>query len=185
MIEVTCGTCGSMSRHAEADVPPGGKTVTCAKCKARIHVPHPRVSGAMPAIPAPNAGGGTGDVINLSDLPAPKRPSPLAGAKPIGPPPLGAKAPPLTPPLSKSMPKANLPPLPAKPTAMGITQQPKTPAGGPPAIDMDAVDLPAPVGPTPRGDGGLDLPAPKRASGPAGRDDISLDLPAPKRASGP
>ena len=160
MIEVTCGACGSASRFSEADVPPGGKTVTCAKCKARIQVPPPRISGAMPAIPAPSSSGGTGDVINLSDLPAPKRPSPLAGAK----------LPPLTPPI----PKPKLPSLPKPPA--------KPAASGPPpvTVDMDAVDLPAPVGPTPTG--GLDLPAPKRASGaPADR---FADLPAPKRPSG-
>ena len=59
MIEVTCGACGSTLRFAEADVPPGGKTVTCTQCKARVAIP-PRVP--MPSIPAPNAGGGTGDV---------------------------------------------------------------------------------------------------------------------------
>ena len=39
MKEVACAVCGAVYRFAAEDIPPTGKTVTCAKCKARVVVP--------------------------------------------------------------------------------------------------------------------------------------------------
>src|SRR5690348_11214107 len=99
MIEVTCGACGNTLRLAEADVPPGGKTVPCTRCQAQVKV-----------APPPALGGATGDVINLADLPAPKRQSPLAGAvpkppRPPTPPPLGGRGLSAPKPMSTPLPK--------------------------------------------------------------------------------
>ena len=57
MKEVACAVCGAVYRFPAAEIPAAGKTVTCAKCKARIVVP-----GAV--------AGGTGDVIDLAALDA-------------------------------------------------------------------------------------------------------------------
>lgn len=73
MLEVACAVCGAVYRFSPTDVPAGGKTVTCARCKARIVVQAPP--------PPPPMDGGTGDVIDLGgggpprdivDLPAPR-----------------------------------------------------------------------------------------------------------------
>src|SRR5690349_14976271 len=73
MREVACAVCGAVYRFAPADIPPAGKTLTCAKCKARVVVPG---SGA------PAMAGGAGDVIDLADLPAARRiPAPPPAAR--------------------------------------------------------------------------------------------------------
>ena len=183
MMEVACAVCGAVYRFAPTDIPPSGKTVTCAKCKARIVV-------------AGSAAGGTGDTIDLADLPAPKRmPSP---------PPRPAS------PAGALMDGIDLPPPKGKPadplTLDGIVDLP-APKGPPQArepepLTLDAIDLLAPVGPSSRHanagppsvgtpidlDLGADLPAPKRKSDlpdlPAPKRKPELpDLPAPKRAA--
>ncbi len=144
--------CGWQGRHAQ--------------CKARINIPaRTGTPPMMPAIPrpmaAPRQGGNKGDVIDLGDLPAPKRPSPLAGA---------------------------IPPPPSA-TRMGAPSPSALKSVEASSLEMDAIDLPAPVGPEPTGV--IDLPAPKRAAtSPALRQGALEprsfdDLPAPKRASGP
>src|SRR5689334_15624771 len=88
MIEVTCGACGTTNRFAESEVPPGGRTATCTACKAKLQVPGAAAAkkgplGAGPslaAFDAPELGGGTGDIIDLAELPSARRSSPLAGA---------------------------------------------------------------------------------------------------------
>ncbi len=191
MMEVACAVCGAVYRFAPGDIPPGGKTVSCAACKARIGIP-----GA--------SGGGAGDKIDLADLPAPKRisspPRPPDGGSPPRP----------------EMDSIDLPPpRGAVPSGLSTTDlglDLPAPKGPPPArgvepLTLDSIDLLAPVGPTGRtgpmvgppavgappdrrpafGDNLLvpkrasdlpELPAPKRAS------DLP-ELPAPKRASVP
>jgi predicted Zn finger-like uncharacterized protein len=146
MKEVACAVCGAMYRFPAADIPPAGKTVSCAKCKARIVVPG-------------DAAGGTGDVIDLADLPAPRRPAPT-----------GAPA--------ARMDVVDLP-APKGPAPMGIVDLPAPKAVAKPRepepFTLDGVDLVAPVGPTPRATPGAPIDAPKAtARGPF------TDLPAPK-----
>ena len=146
MKEVACAVCGAVYRFAPADIPPAGKSVTCAKCKARIQIP-----GA-----APEMSGGAGDVIDLADLPAPKRP---------GPPPLMSSDP-------LTLDSIDLV-APVGPTSRSPQS---VPPSGPPLVG-EPIDLPMPS------IGISDLPAPKRAAGPA---PVELpDLPAPKRAPAP
>ncbi|HUS29466.1 MAG TPA: tetratricopeptide repeat protein [Kofleriaceae bacterium] len=179
MIEATCAACGTVARIAESDVPVGAKFVTCASCKARVVLPQQAASStpakgiksvsipAIPKTPPPIPAKGRSDTIDLADLPAPKRSSPLAGAEPSKPAPRSALS------------GADLPaPKVAKP-----------PAPAPGALDLDDLmpaDLPAPKG---KSDIGLaDLPAPKpKASSlgdlPAGKGKQAsalTDLPAPK-----
>ena len=125
------------------------------------------------AIPVPPSAGNPEDIIDLSDLPAPKRLSPLGGA-----------------PESKPAPRSGLSAaldadLPAPKAAR--------PAAGPPAsLDLD--DLLGPPGagpsqehvdlPAPKAKASADLPTPKvarpaPAPSPYGQD---ADLPAPKRS---
>ena len=172
MKEVACAVCGAVYRFAPADIPPAGKTLTCAKCKARV---------VVPGSDAPAMAGGKGDVIDLADLPGPRR-----VAAPAAPPPRSGNTIDL--------------PMPSLSTAdLGLELPPPKRGGGDP-LTLDSIDLLAPVGPSARppapagppavGDpidlpgGGLsdlrvpelsDLPAPKRAP------ELS-DLPAPKRA---
>src|SRR5437870_2384685 len=82
MIEATCGACGTVNRFAEADVPVGAKFATCASCKARVALPTsqlPKIASSKtpPPIPVPVPAKREG-VIDLADLPAPKRTSALA-----------------------------------------------------------------------------------------------------------
>src|SRR5262245_4308446 len=94
MIEATCGACGTVNRYAEGEVPVGAKVMACASCKSRVALPAaptqgmPKIpsgklpsipSGKPPPIPVP-VPAGKAAVIDLADLPAPKRSSPLAGA---------------------------------------------------------------------------------------------------------
>lgn len=167
MKEVACAVCGAVYRFAPADIPPAGKTLTCAKCKARVVVPG---SGA------PAMAGGSGDVIDLADLPAPKR----------------VPVPPAPAPGARAGDGIDLP-MPSLNTAdLGLDLPPPKRSGGDP-LTLDSIDLLAPVGPSARspsvpagppavGDpidfplGGVtDLPTPKRAP------DVISDLPAPKR----
>src|SRR2546421_11615770 len=81
MIEATCGACGTINRIAEADVPVGARFATCSSRKARIALSTPPITGAKPPpipVPVPPKRDG---VIDLADLPAPKRTSALAGVE--------------------------------------------------------------------------------------------------------
>ncbi|HSD90476.1 MAG TPA: tetratricopeptide repeat protein, partial [Kofleriaceae bacterium] len=168
MIEATCAACGTVARIAEADVPTGAKFVTCASCKARVTLPQQKASAtpakgiksvSIPAIPSkvppvPPSMKSKSDALEIADLPAPKRASPLSGAEP-------SKSGPVRSPFAG----ADLPaPRSAKP-----------PAPAPGALDLDdlmGADLPAPKA---KSDAGFaDLPAPKPKTSALG------DLPAAK-----
>ena len=185
MKEVACAVCGAMYRFPAADIPPAGKTVSCAKCKARIVVPG-------------DVAGGTGDVIDLADLPAPRRPSPTGVP--------GGRVEAVDLPAPKGPSPSAIVDLPA-PKAVPKPREPEP-------FTLDGVDLVAPVGPSPRGAPApadapkatargpyTDLPAPKgppaisalpMPKGPPAISDLPMpkgppaisDLPAPKRASG-
>src|SRR6185503_12054663 len=133
MIEATCPACGTLNRVAEATVPVGAKFITCADCKSRVAMPPPATTSALPppipkppvAVPPPAR---KTDVIDLADLPAPKRTSAL------GPLPAPAAAP--------------KPPLPAKParnSGLAAALDPELPAPKmtrtgpipPPALELD------------------------------------------------
>ncbi len=178
MKEVACAVCGAVYRFAPAEIPPAGKTLTCAKCKARVVVPG---SGA------PSMAGGAGDVISLADIPPPRRvPMPTSGSTREAD---GIDLP--MPSLSTSDLGLDLP-LPK-----GVSRPPGDP------LTLDSIDLLAPVGPTSRGARGIpafgdpldlmpdagvsDLPAPKRPSGAdphaPKRPSDPADLPTPKRSS--
>ena len=158
MKEVACAVCGAVYRFAPADIPPAGKTLTCAKCKARVVVP-----GSDPMAMA----GGKGDVIDLGDLPGPRRvpvPSPLA---------------------PRSGNTIDLP-MPSLSTAdLGLDlPPPKRSGGGGDPLTLDSIDLLAPIGSSARAPAGppavgdpIDLPT---GDG-TGREDVT-DLPAPKRS---
>ncbi|HEY0478584.1 MAG TPA: tetratricopeptide repeat protein [Kofleriaceae bacterium] len=172
MIEASCSACGTLNRVSEANVPVGAKFITCADCKSRIAIPGvaaapPPPPKLPPANPAAARSGGAGD---LSDLPAPKRTSAL------GPPPRPRPAPPKAEP-SRPAPRGGLaaaldPELPAPKATRS--------AGPPSAPTLELDDPPA----TAAFDGGVDLPAPKRAvpraPAPEGPRDVIIDLPAPK-----
>ena len=174
MLEVACAVCGAVYRFPRIDIPVGGKTVACAKCKARIVV--------QPPPPPPPMIGGTGDVIDLGrdqdlidmpregqevvDLPAPKL-------------------------LPSVGPDREIVDLPA-PRLLPRTQtEPLT---------LDNIDLLAPVGPTrsrppappplipPPAAPPLIPPPPSEAQTiprPRGAAGAIPDLPAPKRSSEP
>jgi tetratricopeptide (TPR) repeat protein len=160
MIQVTCGACGATQDVADADIPPGSKTVTCSTCKSRVPLPGTRSNPGLP------------------DLPAPKRPSPLAGAGPSKP----------APSIKLPAPLADLP-APKAPSVPGIPAIPAIPSIPRPAAAAAIPNLPAPKQPVP------DLPAPKAekpdakievSSAPAAaRIQEANDLPAPKRAPPP
>ncbi|HTL34059.1 MAG TPA: tetratricopeptide repeat protein [Kofleriaceae bacterium] len=205
MIEATCAACGTVARIAESDVPVGAKFVTCASCKSRVPLPQqaaattpakgtPVKSVSIPAIPSkappPIPVKGKGDV-DLADLPAPKRQSPLSGADASKPNPRSALAGAELP-----APKAAKPPAPA-PGALDLDDL--MPAPTPKAkADVGISDLPAPkpkasaLGDMPAGKGKqasalADLPAPKaKASAladlpaPKSKTSALADLPAPK-----
>ena len=200
MIEATCGACGTVNRIAENDVPVGAKFVACASCKSRVALPTNTRFGAGAAprapagpIPSPPAGGNRGDVIDLADLPAPKRQSPL-GTDP-----------------SRAAPTSGLAaagPAQSKPARNPLDLDDLLAPAGPPAGGLPppipraraaVADLPAPKGPAGGGIGPgaggrgptniSDLPAPKAPAGigttdvARGPSDIS-DLPAPKSPPG-
>ncbi len=174
MKEVACAVCGAMYRFSAADIPPAGKTVSCAKCKARIVVPG-------------EAAGGAGDVIDLADLPAPRRPAApqVPGARveasdlpaPKGPFPTGG-------PIARpSVAPSEIIDLPA-PKSVPRPREPEP-------FTLDGVDLVAPVGPSrtvaPEAvrpavtmPGLSDLPTPKRPAAARGGHELFDDLPAPR-----
>ena len=208
MIEATCAACGTVNRIAEADVPVGQRFVTCSSCKSRVMLPNkppipaaPLKSVSIPAIPprlpTPPKGVATKD-LELADLPAPKRSSPLAGAEPSKPAPRSALASAdlpapkhggRTPTPQQSVDLDDL--MASKPLGLADLPAPKSKTSG-------IVDLPAPKKPvdpladlpTPKGKPAIaDLPAPKGKPAiadlpaPKGKPAIS-DLPAPKGVTG-
>ena len=190
MIEVTCAACGTLNRIAESDVAPGAKFANCTSCKSRMALPVKAPTGAIPKVPPiptapipkvppaiPPIGGRSATRVDLADLPAPKRTSPLATLADSKPAPRSALA------------DAELP----APKA-----QPKAGAAAP--LDLDDLmpaDLPAPkpktmpvpkVAPSAAGEPGItDLPAPKQRTIPVPKvapvDAGLADLPAPKPKS--
>ncbi|HSN25017.1 MAG TPA: hypothetical protein VLT45_01995, partial [Kofleriaceae bacterium] len=186
MIEVTCAACGAQNRIAEADVAPGARFVTCTSCKSRVALPMKAPTGAIPkvppipsapipkippAIPAPAKPA----AVDLADLPAPKRTSPLATLDSSKPAPRSA---------------LDLADLPAPKTKTGPVPRPMDldelmPAADLPAPKSKTGPIPKPPAPAPAPDAGFsDLPAPKSKTGPVPRPfapDIGIaDLPAPK-----
>jgi len=171
MIEVTCAACGTLNRIAEGDVSPGTKFVTCTSCKSRVALPvkaptaavpkvPPIPSAPIPKIPPPvPAAGAKKPGIDLADLPAPKRTSPLATLSDSKPAPRSALA------------EADLP-----------APKMQARAGGAP-MDLDDI-MPGSDLPAPKAKGVSDLPAPKSKTGPVPRPpapDLGIsDLPAPK-----
>ena len=164
MIEATCAACGNVSHIPEGDVPPGARFVICTVCKARVALSL-KTGATPPPIPVGVQKTEIGTGIGIADLPAPRRPSPLAGEPPAKP-------------LQRSaLAEADLPAPKAKhPGASGGFDIDLDPAFEPP--DDTAADLVAPkstqVGrPAPELP---DLPAPRSA-----RPMPALaDLPAPK-----
>ena len=158
MIEATCSACGALNRVPEASVPVGAKFVTCSDCKSRIALPTaaavpplPKLPSATPkppiVVPPPSAQ--TSDVIDLADLPAPKRASALGPLPSL---PAKPAAKPAIPAIRSGLAAALDPELPA-PKAMR--------AAPAPSLELD--DLLAPEGATfELDDGGADLPAPKK-----------------------
>lgn len=185
MIEATCAACGTVARIAEADVPAGAKFINCASCKSRVPLPGkaatPVKGMKVPSIPIPKIappppipGKPKADTLDLADLPAPKRNSPLAGTE------TSAK-----PAQRSALADAELP----------IPKSAKPPAPAPGALDLDELmppsDLPAPKAkaelgitdlpaPKPKASALADLPAPKAKQASA-----LADLPAPKAKPGP
>ncbi|HEX4423143.1 MAG TPA: tetratricopeptide repeat protein [Kofleriaceae bacterium] len=168
MIEATCAACGTLNRVPEANVPAGAKFITCVDCKARVAIAVP-IAVPTPAVPT--------DIIDLADLPAPKRSSAIG---------------PFQPPASKAPGTGRIPMR----AGLAATRDPELsaprPARGPggsattgsvPALDLDA---PPSSGSSAlmSNDGGIDLPAPKLTgkrppSIEQTRDAVS-DLPAPR-----
>ncbi|HEY4182853.1 MAG TPA: tetratricopeptide repeat protein [Kofleriaceae bacterium] len=207
MIEANCPACGTVNRVAEADVPAGASSVTCATCKARVPLPAsakkaaaipgiPKMPGTIPAIPKP--------IAPAVKPPLPKMATPPVGTRAVAPPPtpVGPPAVTLGPPGATNSPAAaakneiiDLSDLPAPRRASPLAGAAPTPDAKPaPRSGLSAAlaDLPAPKSkPAPAGPLDLDdlipqadLPAPKaaRAADPLGsksRND-DADLPAPK-----
>jgi tetratricopeptide (TPR) repeat protein len=173
MIEVTCGACGTTHRFADGDVPAAGKMVTCARCKARIRVPGAAEADLLDL--AEPAAGGTGDVIDLADLPAPKRsPGAPQGKKSTA----AASGPP---PITSPIPTLDIAGLAADvaESGKGITDLPAPvgPSGtrGKPDVKMPAIPPARPGTPPP-------VPGGRAAAPPARKPDVpafELDLPAP------
>jgi Flp pilus assembly protein TadD len=197
MIEANCVACGTLNRIAESDVPPGAKFVTCTSCKSRVAMPAvkttqlptpppmpPKLGGVppipkmvppVPKVPAPAPKPAATAALELADLPAPKRASPLGGD------------------VSKPAPKSGL--------AAALDEDlpaPRPKSSGSAALDLDDLiapaaakrdegisDLPAPK---PRASA-LDLPAPKSRPTPLpssmskALEPQGADLPAPKARS--
>ncbi len=215
MIEATCGACGTVNRFAEGDVPIGTKFLPCASCKSRVNLPgRATMPGAQPIpkipatppprpppIPVPLPQGAKPAVIDLADLPAPKRASPLAGNEPSKPAPRSAlsevgKA---AVELDDLIPQADLPapktkldkgavrgPLPGgKAPSTGPVPTVKPITGSMPTVAEPVADLPAPKSrladlPRPAAEPQkalADLPAPRPKAG-------VPDLPAPRPKAG-
>ncbi|HET9626243.1 MAG TPA: tetratricopeptide repeat protein [Kofleriaceae bacterium] len=200
MIEATCAACGTLNRVPEANVPVGAKFITCADCKARVAItPAASKPAGPPAIPSikpppiavPPPAQPT-DVIDLADLPAPKRTSALGPAARRGA--LDPGELPAPRPRVSAAPTLDLDDLTGAPSDGGIDlPAPKSASGAikrPSSIELASqsqsrepvVDLPAPK---PRAM--ADLPAPKVAAGKKTVSDLPApkaglaDLPAPKR----
>jgi tetratricopeptide (TPR) repeat protein len=183
MIEATCSACGTLNRVSEASVPVGAKFFTCADCKARIAVPQPPSvapasgpTGQAKPPPRPLSPAKTSNVIDLADLPAPKRASALG---PIPPPPLATR-----------------PGLPAKPPvrsglAAALDRRSQIAGGGEPDGSAGGAESRAPRGidtelPAPKATRAGPTPAPLEldellATPGAASDDA--DLLAPKRTA--
>ncbi len=191
MIEATCSACGTLNRIAEADVSAGAKFVNCSSCKSRVALaakagvippipkpPLPRMPPPMPKGPPPVSVGvpsippvaGGRSEIDLSDLPAPKRQSPLADL----PAPKGGP---------RSALSSSLSDLPAPRSAAAAPVPPPMSSGSLDLDDLMGGDLPAPKAPS---IGISDLPAPKARAvtpQPTPRAESApgiVDLPAPK-----
>src|SRR4051812_9617706 len=186
MIEATCSACGTQNRVPEANVPPGAKFITRSDCKSRLAIapvpPSPPAAKLPPPVSTAPGGAARSSGLELSDLPAPKRPSALGPLPPAPPPVPGA---------AKSALRGGLaaaldPELPApKMTRSAHAPAPDfddsittTPGPGPGVVDLPAPKRPvprAPAGDAARGERGeiVDLPAPKL-------DRSTADLPAPK-----
>ena len=192
MIEATCSACGTLNRIAEADVPAGAKFVTCTSCKSRVGLPTPKAAGiALPKLPPvlprgplagalgpAGSGGGKNDIIDLADLPAPRRQSSLGGEG------------------SKAAPKSGLA------SALDELPAPKPRPGAAKAVDLEDMPAPKPRAPAPIDLDDMmggpaadvsDLPAPRGArqvtrapTPPPSPTDIISDLPTPRgRATTP
>ena len=169
MIEATCSACGTLNRIAEADVPMGAKFVNCTSCKSRVALPAKLAT--LPKVPPPvppkgppavalGPAGGKNDIIDLADLPAPRRASALGGEA------------------SKPAPRSAL--------SLADDELPAPKPRAPAPLDLDDMlspsdsgvsDLPAPRTPRPAQRPSAPAPAPAV--------DVS-DLPAPRnRASAP
>jgi tetratricopeptide (TPR) repeat protein len=183
MIEATCAACGTVARIAEADVPAGAKFINCASCKSRVPLPGRAATPAkgvkVPSIPIPKIAPPPtippkpkSDGLDLADLPAPKRNSPLAGTEGSKPAPRSALADAELP-----IPKSAKPPAPA-PGALDLDELMPSDLPAPkPKADLGLTDLPAPK---PKASALADLPAPKAKQASA-----LADLPAPKPKPGP
>ena len=150
--------------------------------------------GKPPPVPVktPPGGGNAGDVIDLADLPAPKRHGGLAGAVPSRPAPASGLSVAGVAPVET----ADLP-APKRASGSNMFDDLPAPKATPPssrqdqsvALDLDDLLAPvgAPIGAAPQLD---DLPAPKAAVAPGRFDDLPApkaagrfdDLPAPKAA---
>jgi tetratricopeptide (TPR) repeat protein len=180
MIEATCAACGTLNRVSEASVPAGARFVTCVECKARVAVPMvPASAGpstklppasAKPPLTAVPPSAHVTEVADVADLPAPKRTSTHGSLPPPPParPSLAAK-----PPERSGLAGALDPELPAP----KITRPALTPTS------FEINDLLMGSAPLGSGDGGVDLPAPKKAGqrplSELPRDTVT-DLPAPR-----
>ena len=190
MLEVACAVCGAVYRFSSGDVPPGGKTVTCAKCKSRIVVQAPP--------PPPPMMGGTGDIIDLGpaiggpvdvpratadilDLPAPRLvPSSPADILDLPAPRSAIPAPTQA---HAAPPTASAPPQ----DVLDLPAPRLVPRGQADALTLDNIDLLAPVGPTRSRTPSASPPVLAPEPSPRGRVDASAipDLPAPKRSAEP
>ncbi len=190
MIEATCSACGTTNRIAEGDVPSGAAFVTCASCKARIAVPSaaatvasrktpppmPKPPGAKVPASLPSAGAKT-DALDLGDLPAPKRQSPLGAVDLPAPKPAPKSA------LAGALSGGDLPAPKPKGSALDLDLMPAASA-----VDDGISDLPAPKAtkrhptPPPRPGNDLnpdsDLPAPRGAKPSIGPKSVAAAAPA-------
>jgi len=158
MIEATCAACGTLNRVSETTVPIGAKFITCADCKSRVAIPmttavtpKPPPLPRPPPIPVPPPAKAT-DVIDLADLPAPKRVSALGSLPAAAPAPPRPALPPR--PMRSGLAAALDPELPAPKAA-------RSPGMAAPSLDLDDdLEVTPPV--LPATDSSVDLPAPKR-----------------------
>jgi len=156
MVGVTCEKCGATYRFDDADVPPSGKIIKCARCGQAITV-MPTGADAM-GMTTPASGAPARTVFGLGPLQTPSKGAPAPRAKT---PALGVKVP---------APAARPKPSPS----------PASDEGGLAWDDLSASDLVNLE--ESRYGAGADLagvPVPKRASPLARKEDEELDLVAP------